>query len=225
MNNLKNITILYVEDEKTIRKANASLLKTKFKKVYTALDGADGIKKFEQYNDEIDLIISDISMPIMNGLDMIEKIKMMYLRKKISFILVTSYTDKNYLLKAIKLGASDYIEKPINIGALLEKANEIFNNDIILNIVKLYDDFNYCFKEKIIKKENNIINLTNDEILLLEFLINNKNEIVKHETLQKAFTDKNISMDALRSIVKRIRQKTTKDLIITLSCVGYKVNV
>lgn len=225
MMDLKNITILYVEDEHTIRKANATLFKSEFKNVYTAINGAEGIERFEQYKDEIDLIVSDISMPIMNGLDMIEKIKIIYGTKNIKFMLTTAYTDKDYLIKAINLGVFGYIEKPINVSILFEKVNEIFSKDNTLEIVDLYDNFQYFFNEKIVKKEHRVIRLTSDEALLLELLINFKDEILDYKTLQSANGSKPISMDALRSTIKRIRQKTNNDLIITLSGVGYKINL
>jgi len=221
---LKDMTILYVEDEKTILKINTKLLKTQFKEVYSASNGAEGLEKYNQYKNEIDLIISDISMPILNGLEMIEKIKQ-YNTSNIKFILTTSYTDTDYLLKAIEFGVFAYIQKPINISELFDKVSTEFEKDTKDKIVNLYDDFQYNYNDKKIIKDNDTIELTSDELFLLELLITNKDEILDYKILRSVNRKKPISMDSLRSTIKRIRQKTTNDLILTLSGVGYKINV
>ncbi len=224
MMKLKDMTILYVEDEKTILKINTKLLKTQFKEVYSASNGAEGLEKYNQYKNEIDLIISDISMPILNGLEMIEKIKQ-YNTSNIKFILTTSYTDTDYLLKAIEFGVFAYIQKPINISELFDKVSTEFEKDTKDKIVNLYDDFQYNYNDKKIIKDNDTIELTSDELFLLELLITNKDEILDYKILRSVNRKKPISMDSLRSTIKRIRQKTTNDLILTLSGVGYKINV
>lgn len=74
---LKNITILYAEDEDALRDITLNILKGFTKKQYIAKDGLEGLKLFEQYQDQIDLIITDVNMPNMNGLEMIKKLKLL----------------------------------------------------------------------------------------------------------------------------------------------------
>lgn len=72
---LKNITILYAEDEKDLRDVTHQILKGFTKKQYVAENGQEGLELFKKHEKEIDLIITDVNMPIMNGLDMVKEIK------------------------------------------------------------------------------------------------------------------------------------------------------
>ena len=72
---LKNVTILYAEDEKDLREVTHQILKGFTKKQYVAQNGQEGLELFKKYENEIDLIITDVNMPILNGLDMIKEIK------------------------------------------------------------------------------------------------------------------------------------------------------
>lgn len=117
MNALKNLTVLYVEDEEETREHLYFYLDNSFKKVFMAKNGLEGLDIY--HNNKIDIIISDISMPMMNGLEMMEKIKKD--NPNIPFLLTTAYGDQKYLLKSIELGVSGYILKPIDIEKLFEK--------------------------------------------------------------------------------------------------------
>ncbi len=72
---LKNISILYVEDENDVRDFTSKILNPLLKKVFIAQDGEEGLKVFQENKDEIDLIVSDINMPKMDGLSMCDAIK------------------------------------------------------------------------------------------------------------------------------------------------------
>jgi len=117
MSSLKNLTILYVEDEEDTREHLYFYLENSFKKVFMAKNGLEGLDIYN--NNKIDIIVSDIRMPIMNGLKMMEKIKKD--NPNIPFLLTTAYSDQKYLLKSIELGVSGYILKPIDIEKLFEK--------------------------------------------------------------------------------------------------------
>ncbi|MFA7092792.1 MAG: response regulator, partial [Arcobacteraceae bacterium] len=115
---LKNITILYAEDEDALRDITLNILKGFTKKQYIAKDGQEGLKLFEQYQDQIDLIITDVNMPNMNGLEMIKKIKV--INPNIPIIVTTAFSNTEYLLEAIDIGVDKYILKPIDMKKLLQ---------------------------------------------------------------------------------------------------------
>ena len=96
---LKNITILYAEDEKDLREVTHQILKGFTKKQYVAQNGQEGLELFKKYEKEIDLIITDVNMPILNGLDMVKEIKKINLN--IPIIVATAFSNKEYLLEAI----------------------------------------------------------------------------------------------------------------------------
>ena len=115
---LKNITILYAEDEKDLREVTHQILKGFTKKQYVAQNGQEGLELFKAHENEIDLIITDVNMPVMNGLDMVKEIKKINLN--IPIIVATAFSNKEYLLEAIDIGVDKYVLKPIDIAKLLQ---------------------------------------------------------------------------------------------------------
>ena len=124
MEYLKIQTVLFVEDEELAREILANMLSKVFKKVLTAANGLEGLEKFEESksSNEIDLIISDINMPIMNGLDMLEKIR--EIDSTIPVIFVTARNETNNILRAIDLNVTNYIIKPVQMDIMLSKIKE-----------------------------------------------------------------------------------------------------
>jgi len=120
---LKKLSILYVEDDNTIRTELASLLTNFFNQVFTANDGDEGLNIYKNKQKKIDLIISDITMPKMSGIEMVKKIR--EFDKDIAVIYATAYSDKEFLIDSIKLKVFNYIIKPIDIRALLESSSEL----------------------------------------------------------------------------------------------------
>jgi len=115
---LKNITILYAEDEKDLREVTHQILKGFTKKQYIAKDGKEGLELFKEHEKEIDLIITDVNMPKLNGLEMVKEIKKINLN--IPIIVATAFSNKEYLLEAIDIGIDKYVLKPVDISKLLQ---------------------------------------------------------------------------------------------------------
>ena len=120
---LKTLTILYVEDDPTIREEFHGSIEKIFKEVLVAEDGKIGLEKFIEHVNEIDLIISDINMPNMNGLELLKEIKKH--NTDIPFIFTTAFTDEEYLIDAIKNKADDYFVKPAGLIEMIEKIEKI----------------------------------------------------------------------------------------------------
>ena len=124
---LKKINILYVEDEAQIRDSMVNVFKKLFKEVFVAVDGNEGIEVYksvtQDQNKPVDIIISDINMPIMSGLDMLSEIKK--IDRTIPFILTTAHAETDYFLDAIKLGVIHYALKPLNIKDLMFQIQDV----------------------------------------------------------------------------------------------------
>ena len=132
---LKNVTILYAEDEKDLREVTHQILKGFTKKQYVAENGQEGLELFKAHEKEIDLIITDVNMPILNGLDMIKEIKKININ--IPIIVATAFSNKEYLLEAIDIGVDKYVLKPIDISKLLQ----VMSQSLIYHELKnLYTD-------------------------------------------------------------------------------------
>lgn len=114
------IKILYIEDDSDVREELAEILEMFFKNVYCGKNGKEGL---ELYNSiKPDVIISDVQMPIMNGLDMIKEIKKT--DSEIFTIITTAFSDAEYLYKAIEIGIDGYEIKPIDANKLLKRVND-----------------------------------------------------------------------------------------------------
>jgi len=114
---LRTITLLYVEDEDGIRAQELKAYSKLFKKVYPCKDGVEAFRIYNENKDDIDIIVTDINMPNMSGLELIEKISKV---STVPFIFTTAYSDIDYMKTALNLGASKYITKPINIKTVIE---------------------------------------------------------------------------------------------------------
>lgn len=121
LNCLKDSVILYVEDEMAVQNQTKMILDDFVKKVYTASDGEEGLKIALEKN--IDVIITDIMMPHLNGIEMLKKLRFEY-EKDIPAIITTAFTETEYLMEAIRLKVDGFITKPINIKDLI---NTVYN--------------------------------------------------------------------------------------------------
>lgn len=115
---LKNFTALYVEDEKELSKVVYSFFINIFKDIILAENGEEGLKKYKENKHNIDIIITDINMPKLNGLDMCRKIR--ELDYDIPIVITTAHSDASHLYEAIDLGVSKFVSKPLNIRKLLD---------------------------------------------------------------------------------------------------------
>ena len=119
-----DITILYVEDEESIRDGYTRALKRISDKVYIASDGAIGLEIYKKYTP--DIVISDIKMPNMNGIEMVKKIKEININANIIF--TTAHSESSYLLEAIELQVEGYLLKPVQKNKMLELIRKLAHN-------------------------------------------------------------------------------------------------
>ncbi|WP_151948717.1 EAL domain-containing response regulator [Aliarcobacter butzleri] len=119
---LKNMSILYVEDEKDLREVTHEILKSFTKNQYIAENGQEGLELLKKYEKNIDLIVTDINMPILNGLEMAKEIK--NINPNIPIIITTAFSNKEYLLESIDIGIDKYVLKPIDIAKLLQAMSQ-----------------------------------------------------------------------------------------------------
>ena len=137
LENSKALNVLYVEDDIGLRALTAHLFSNFFNLVDIAVDGEDGYQKYIEYFEKngtyYDIVITDIQMPKMSGLDMCEKIKNICDNQ--SIILVTAFNEVDYLNKAIDIGANGFLSKPVTVDELkkvLYKTSKIVNERKVL---------------------------------------------------------------------------------------------
>jgi len=148
---LKRLRILYVEDDAVIRTELSQLLSNFFETVYTAKDGKEGLEIYLRNQDDIDIILSDINMPKLSGIDMVKTIR--GVDPKVPIFFATAHSDNEFLAEAIKLKIYEYIIKPIDIRHLLSLMNDL--------AAVLYQEFLIEQKNKELEKYKEVTDLNN----------------------------------------------------------------
>lgn len=133
---LRDKRVLYVEDDSTTREEVAFYLERSVYKLYQAGNGAEGLKLYQKY--EPDLVITDIEMPVMDGLEMIKAIK--GLEHKAPVIVTTAYYETNYLLSAVNIGVERYLLKPLDLKKMLEEMREVLSDLKVSSLCISLDD-------------------------------------------------------------------------------------
>ncbi len=220
----KNIKILYVEDDEIARENGIEYLENFFEQIYEASDAIIALQLYEKHKP--DIIITDIQMPKLNGLEFVKRIRQK--DKDTQIIIITAFCDKDYLLKAIELGLVKYLVKPVREKefeeALFLCVDSLENNQS--NIVKLQENTYFDMFNKNLVIENEIVKLRAKELIFLELLIKNRNRYVSYEEIENyVWNDSVMTKDALKTLVKNLKTKIPKNLILNLTNSGYKIDV
>ncbi|WP_321315578.1 response regulator [Halarcobacter sp.] len=187
---LNQSQILYVEDDELIRNETFSILERFFKKVFIAKDGKEALDIYHENKSDIELILTDINMPIMDGIEFITEVRKE--DDETPVLVVTAFNDVSLLIKVIKLNVSDYIVKPMQMNATLKILNKILinkhNQKMVLkqkNELQIYKDI--LDKENLVSETdlNGIITYANDIFCEVsgytkEELIGVNHNIVRH---------------------------------------------
>lgn len=219
---LKNLNVLYVEDDAVISSHTITLLEKYFHTVYWCDNAEDALKRF--HDERIHLIISDIELPGMNGLQFCEKIRKS--NAHIPIFITTAHQDKAMLMQAVKLKLVDYLIKPITVNALTQALSETLdqlntNGDLM---VQLDNERSYYPLIGEIKMDGETILLNKFEIELLDLLLANKNKIVNKTTVEHILNpDEPMSEAAYKNLIYRLRKKIGKENIVSVSGLGIKL--
>ncbi len=162
----QSLSLLFVDDASDIRQMYHFFFDTLFKSVYEASDGDEALEIFNNSDNKIDLILTDQSMPVMNGIDMIREIRKS--DSKIPIILVTATKEQDDLIDAINLNVTNFIEKPIRyddiINAVENAIQKVIVNELTqknreqeLEILKYKNSYSNFQEAEAFKKQLNII--------------------------------------------------------------------
>lgn len=223
---LNNLNILYIEDEDIIKENVKKTLNLFCQNIYDVSNIKEAKNIIE--NHRIDIIITDINLPDTNGIDFIKEFRK--IDKRIPIIILSAYTDRDYLLEATKLKLTDYLTKPIDFkslnSALFKCVDEILENSRYVITFKNDVEFNILHKKLFCKNTNEEIQLTSKELNLIQYLFKNSNRVVSAEELKNyIWEDEYESTDsALKNLLNKVRKKIGKDSIINMSSIGYRLD-
>ncbi|MFV0482435.1 MAG: response regulator transcription factor [Campylobacteraceae bacterium] len=220
-NPLKKLNVLFVEDEELIRRHIVKSLEYIVGEVKEASNGVEALKILKSY--EPDVVITDLEMPVMNGIEFIKKIREK--NSDINIIVLTAHSSNEYLLELIDMHLENFIVKPINFDKMIDALEKIEKKVANKNtIAELPDGYEYNFNQKILTHNNKEILLSKKEILFLELLFKNSHKVITYSEIETfVWQDSVMTDNAIRSLVKTLRAKLPEDFVVNLSGVGYKL--
>jgi len=215
---LKDVCILCVEDDKSIRDLIVKALGYYSDDVYEASDGVEAFEIYQEVKPKI--ILSDIQMKNMDGIELVKKIREDDAHTVI--IMLTAYSNKEYLMDLINLNINHYILKPLNLvkleDALLKyldinlSKQLLLTKELVLNLQTR--ELLYLNKEK--------ISLRKREKDFLQLLYENKNTITTYEQMEtELWQGKEMTTYALKSFIKELRVKMPLNIIKNVAQEGY----
>ncbi|WP_417334377.1 PAS domain S-box protein [Halarcobacter sp.] len=193
---LKQITILYAEDDLVIQKQTVGILNSIVKEVHVANCGQEAVELYD--NNKVDIIITDITMPNMTGIEFSKHVRKD--NSDIPIIVISAHNDSNILIEAIEIGISRFILKPLNISDLIQVITQFAENicnksekDSVTNLLEQYK--NIVDADSIVSKTNKdgIITYVNDRFVDIsgytkDELIGQHHNIIRHpDTPEKLF--------------------------------------
>ncbi|EMJ9529684.1 response regulator transcription factor, partial [Campylobacter jejuni] len=201
----KELIILVVEDEVKTRESMINMLSERFSKVIGAQNGDEGLKKFKKFKP--DLVITDIAMPIMDGLDMAREIK--EISDDVPIVVLSAYSEKERLLRSIDIGIDKYLIKPVDIEELFKVLDYLIGEKIEANmLVKISEEYQFNKTKRTLIYSGGEIVLTKKELAFISLLLKQPGALVLHEDIKKnVWIGEHVSDTAVRTFIKRVRDK------------------
>jgi len=233
----KKLSILFVEDHDDLRVNTTEILKNFFEYVDSSVNGEDALHKYKEFYEEhdkyYDIILSDIQMPRLNGVELTENLYNINPNQIV--IILSAHDDTKHLLPLINLGIEQFIKKPIDyqdlLGVLLnaskkikvKNASQISENRSVK--VRLDNSFVFDRDNNSLFEDKELIYLTKYEILFLSLLSDHIGKIYSNEDITSYYQDLEESLDAtnIRKLVSKLRKKLPENCIESIYGIGYRI--
>ncbi len=217
--------ILIVDDEKDILEFLSYSLKKEGFSIYTASDGLEGLEKTKKIKP--DLIIVDLMMPKMNGIEMCENIRNDKKLSNVIILFLTARSEDYTQIAALDSGADDFIKKPIKPKLLISKVKSIMRRFSLNKNLKNYihKDVELDIEKYSVKLKGDNINLARKEFDLLKLLINQPGKVYTREEILNDVWGNDIHVvDRTIDVhINRLRDKLGQKFIETIKGIGYKI--
>lgn len=229
---MSKYNLLYVEDDVEIIDDILYFIKKKFKKIYIANDGKEALDLFNE--NDIDLLLLDINIPYINGLQVAEIIRKE--NADIPILFLSAYSEKNKLLKAIDLQIHGYILKPLKIDELrtsLNKMTDLLNKkNEHTELISFTNGFSWHNVLEELRYHNKKIALTKNEISFIKIMLENKCKALSFSEIKDSlFENSDIKDNSIVQLVARLKKKSksisSSDnfFIDNIYQYGYKLNI
>ncbi len=214
---LKNIPILCVEDEEGIREVIVETLRYYFDEVYEASDGEEAYEIYQEYRPKI--ILSDIQMQNCDGVEFVKKVREH--DHQTTIIMLTAYSNEEYLIDLINLNINHFILKPLNLKKLNQALLKYLNKS--LEPITLAKDLVLDLeKRELLYKDEEAVILRKREKEFLQLLYEKKGAIVTYDMIEEElWIEKEMTSHALKSFIKELRAKLPFNIIKNVPQEGY----
>lgn len=228
MSNSLKTKVLIVDDEPQIRKILTISLDSEHYELFEAHNGTEAIRLSAVRNPEI--ILLDLGLPDIDGLDVIKEIREF---SKTPIIVLSVRSDERDKIKALDLGANDYVTKPFNIRELMARMRSALRDRINTDTPKTTleaGDIKFDLSKRIVTLKDKKLNLSPKEYYLLSYFMKNIGSVITHAQLLKEVWGPSYTKEHqyLRVYIGSLRQKIEEEphrpkYLITESGVGYRM--
>lgn len=219
----ERLSILYAEDEESLRRSVCQTLEIFFDKVIEAKDGEEALELFFEHKS--DILLLDICMPKCDGLKLLKEIRKSH--KRVPVIIMSAYAEPAYFQQAIELNICKYLLKPFSKESFLDALKtcaEWMYEWGKGGLIRVGNDLFYDPTSGMLLKEKEQFLLTKKERLLFEYLLRQKNRVISFEELEEAiWAEEGGSKEALKALVKELRKKLDKESLENVFGIGYKL--
>ena len=212
--------ILVVEDDKTLREGISEYLSEFGYIVMEAKDGSEAISKF---NNDINLIILDIQIPFINGLDVLKEIRK---KSKVPVLMLTAFSDEEFKIEAFTNLADGYVEKPFSLPVLKARIDSLIKKNFGQIEKFEYKNIDVNFTSYTAKINDENIDINAKELEILKCLLDNEGQVLtRMQIIDNVWKEtEEIPYDRVIDVyIKELRKKLELDCIITIRNVGYKL--
>lgn len=213
--------ILITEDDATIREGICAYLSEFGYEIIEARDGREALSNFE--SNKIDLVILDIQIPFINGLDVLRKIRE---KSNLPVLILTAFSDEEFKITAFSNLADGYIEKPFSLPVLKARIDALITKNYEKFEIFRYKDLEINFSNFSAKINNAEAEISVKEIEVLKYLLLNEDRaLTRKQILENVWKkSENIPFDRVIDVyIKDLRKKFGLDCIKTIRNVGYKL--
>ncbi len=226
----KSLNTLYIEDNNDVRNQTLKMLDIFFDNIVVATNGNEGLNLFKSKNkfesSSFDLIITDIEMPIKDGITMINQIR--ELDKEIPILIFSAHSNTEYFLQTIDAGIDGYILKPYSIDQISNSLSKIIEKNKLKttnnHIINLENDFLWNTEDSLLFKNEEEIKLTKSEIKLFTLFISTKGSLKTYDEIENyIFDEYSTSSKRVRNLMSRLKQKLDYELFESIYGHGYKL--
>ena len=214
------MNILTVEDDNMIREGLSEYL-SEFG--YTVIQAKDGREALSEFNSDINLVILDIQIPFINGLEVLKEIRK---KSNLPILILTAFSDEEYKIEAFTNLADGYIEKPFSLPVLKARIDSLMKKNFGQIEKFEYKNIEINFTSYTAKINDEKIDINAKELEILKCLLDNEGQaLTRMQIIDNVWKEtEEIPYDRVIDVyIKELRKKLGLDCIITIRNVGYKL--